>query len=909
MKKLSLFVICLTILALASNALAGTVISERSYNDTKDNSIILEEEKKKEVRKTLKHLKLPFIENRGQYDDRVSYTAKTFGGTLFVTKSGELVYNLPKIETEGIKTTRQTERNITGGVVVKERLIDAKVGDIKGVDKAETKVSYFKGNDPKDWKSEVGSYERVSLGEVYEGVRVELKARGSNVEKLFYVQAGADPSSIRLEVEGAKGIRVNDAGELVLDTGLGEVRFTRPIAYQEIDGKRVDVKVSYRIETNEVGAGLAPAYAFNVGQYDKGKELIIDPLLASTFLGGSGYDYGLSIALDSAGNVYVAGYTSSSNFPTTTGSYDTTYNGGGADVFVSKLSGDLTSLLASIFIGGEDYERGNSIALDNSGNVYVTGYTYSWNFPTTSGAYDRQCGNDGYCEFRYTDAFISKLRSDLKSLSASTFLGGSSNDSAYSIALDSSGNVYVTGETSSLNFPTTESAYDRLCGYDGNCEVSYTDVFVSKLNSDLTSLLASTYLGGEEYDRGHSIALDNSGNVYVTGYTLSADFPTTQGAYQLTSSGGVSDVFVSKLNSTLSQLSASTFLGGNGDDYGNAITIDSSGNVYVTGYTKSSDFPTTPVAYDTSHNGGLDVFVSRLDANLSASSSTYILTVTKSGTGSGTVTSSPAGINCGTDCSETYPTGTTVTLTATPSAGSTFAGWGGACSGTGTCTVTMASNKTVTATFNTIPCINSISPTSEKYLSLPATGSISVTAESNCSWTATSNDSWITITSGSSGTGSGTVSYTVAQNSTANERNGKITVLERTNTFEHTVNQIDKNFIDVDTNSWSFNYIFKLWQKYITIGCEQSPFRYCPDDPVTRGQMAAFIIRAKYRENFTYTPTPYFSDVPSTNTFFKYVQKLKDEGITSLSGTYYVNEVVDRGQMAAFISRAFLGMQ
>ncbi|WP_164994947.1 SBBP repeat-containing protein [Candidatus Kuenenia stuttgartiensis] len=338
----------------------------------------------------------------------------------------------------------------TQGVAIKETLVGGRVQEITGNEKAVTKVSYFKGTDKSQWKTNISAYDVVSLGEVYDGIELKLKAYGNNVEKLFCVKPDANPEQIQVKLSGVIDLRVNDEGQFVAETELGAVKFTTPVAYQEINGKRVDVNVEYRVGSSEAEnksskhktcnsklmssnpqsetLNLSPTsigdpqleYGFKVASYDKSHDLIIDPLLASTYLGGSGNEYGNSITLDTSGNVYVTGNTYSTDFPTTSGAYDTSYYGGDyADVFVSKLDSGLTSLLASTYLGGSGHDYGNSIALDTSGNVYVTGYTWSTDFPTTSGAYDTS-----YYGGDYADVFVSKLDSGLTSLLASTYLGG-----------------------------------------------------------------------------------------------------------------------------------------------------------------------------------------------------------------------------------------------------------------------------------------------------------------------------------------------------------------------------------------------------------------------------------------------------------------------------------------------------
>jgi len=695
---------------------------------------------KEDVAHKMKRIQMPFVANNGQVDAQVKFYANTFGGTVFVTKEGEIVYSLPNNSSElGVESLKSDgrrqrseariqecrgelnspsgipplergthplfpsregngvcnttpishDRNETpprplpyrsigqallegrSGVALKEQFVGAKARTIQGEEKSVTKVNYFKGNDSSKWKSNISTYDVVNLGEIYKGIDLKLKAYGNNVEKLFCVKPDANPEQIKISLSGIQpsgnppplspsvrgtgacpplagaggglgaslpvrvrtqtgGLWVNDEGQLVAETELGAVKFTKPVAYQEINGKRVDVSVEYRIQKSELNpkssiqnfeaevsnpkskiANRKLEYGFRVAAYDQTKDLIIDPLLASTYLGGSGDDWVNSLTLDTSGNVYVTGWTGSTDFPTTSGAYDTSYNNG--DVFVSKLDGGLTSLLASTYLGGSGIDYGYSLTLDTSGNVYVTGYTDSTDFPTMSGAYDTSSNGR-------SDVFVSKLNGELTTLLASSYLGGPTSDIGYSLTLDTSGNVYVTGETSSSDFPTTSEAYDTSSiGYE---------VFVSKLNGGLTSLLASTYLGGSGSDIGYSLTLDTSGNVYVTGETSSSDFPTMSGAYDTSQNNSYNEVFVSKLDGELTSLLASTYLGGSSGDGGYSLALDTSGNVYVTGSTVSSDFPTTVGAYDTSsdyHANEDEVFVSKLDSSLTRLlASTYL---------------------------------------------------------------------------------------------------------------------------------------------------------------------------------------------------------------------------------------------------------------------------------------------
>jgi hypothetical protein len=458
----------------------------------------------------VQRLGIPFIPNQGQVDKRVKFYAKTFGGTIFVTEKGEVVYFLPRIEKE--RGSQGRLKQARRGWVLKEEFVGGRVKEVRAEEEAVTKVSHFIGDDSSAWRADMATYGLVNLGEAYEGIEVKLRAYGSSVEKLFYVKGGADPDRIRLRLHGGESLRVNEAGELEVSTGFGEVKFSKPLAYQEVNGRRVEVAVRYDLSDSET------TYGFKLGDYERTRELVIDPLLQSTYLGGSSGDIAYSIAVDYDGNVYVAGSTSSSDFPGVVGSAQSSL-GGGEDGFVSKLNSAMTSILQSAYLGGSGEDSAASIALDSAGNVYVAGSTTSTNFPGTGGGAQSFYRKGG-------DGFVSKLNSALTSLVQSTYLGGGSEDGATSIALDSGGNVYVAGYTSSTDFPGT-----NVPGTTGGAQTSLgggEDAFVSKFNSALTSLLQSTYLGGTNEDAANSIAIDIFGNVYVAGYTASLNFPWTE---------------------------------------------------------------------------------------------------------------------------------------------------------------------------------------------------------------------------------------------------------------------------------------------------------------------------------------------------------------------------------------------
>jgi len=592
-------------------------------------------------------LEIPFIVNKGQINNHIKFYANTVKGTVFVMDNGEIVYSFSDYGSDKKKTLRTS--------TFKEEIINARINEIKGKKKTVTSVNYFTGKEPSKWRNNISAYEYVTFKEVYDGIAFRLRAYGNKVEKLFYVKPKANPEEIQLKLTGIKALKINKAGQLEAETlhrtranplGLlrggipylpcskaeclalrktraGKIILSKPFAYQEIDGNRVMIDVEYEIQNSEYDSEIPQfTYGFKLAPYDKTKELVIDPIVSSTYLGGTGGDYGRDIVTDAKGNIYVCGNTSSVDFPTTENACSANKSGS-YDIFVSKINEDLTQLLASTFLGGSKDDYARSLTIDSGGNIYVTGETESSDFPVTENIYDNSY-NDTY----NGDVFVLKLNKDLTNLEASTYLGGERWDMGNSITMDSDENIIVAGYTMSPDFPTTEATYSNLHnkGYEG----FYGDAFISKLNGNLTKLIASTYFGGSDTDSASSVIIDKDGNIFITGRTKSADFPTTPGVYDTDYNNDQKifhdDIFISKINADLDSLIASAYLGGSKDDIASSIAIDAERNIYVAGHTKSSDFPTSSNAYSPSFNGGLkDAVISKLNTSLTKLlSSTYL---------------------------------------------------------------------------------------------------------------------------------------------------------------------------------------------------------------------------------------------------------------------------------------------
>jgi photosystem II stability/assembly factor-like uncharacterized protein len=461
-------------------------------------------------------LPLSFEANEGQFDSRVKFVSRGSGHTVFLTSTEAVLSLYAPVksardrESVAISTDSwdpRAETETAGGSVLRMKLIGAAhPREIGGIDELPGSSNYFIGDDPTRWRTGIKGYSKVRYRLVYPGIDLIYHSDQRKLEYDFKVAPGANPGTIRLAFEGAKRVRIEKNGDLVLGTSTGEVRQRRPTVFQQVLGRRKLVAARYVMRgKNRIG--------FRVGRYDRRKPLVIDPVLIySTYVGGSGLDNAQAVAVDANGNAYVTGSTTSTNFPmanpvqSAIGGFPT------SDVFVTKLNPTGTALIYSTYLGGSFSDSGSGIALDRLGNAYVTGQTSSLNFPTANPLQGAPASE--------VDAFVAKLNSQGSMLVYSSYLGGSFDDSASAIAVDSLGSAYVTGSTGSPDFPLA-NAFRSTIGR--------TDAFVSKLNPSGTALMYSTYLGGSDSDSAAAIAVDPDGNAYLTGITRSSDFPVTAG--------------------------------------------------------------------------------------------------------------------------------------------------------------------------------------------------------------------------------------------------------------------------------------------------------------------------------------------------------------------------------------------
>lgn len=600
------------------------------------------------VKESYSKIPLSFVPNHGQAHKNVKFTS---GGNGYSLALAPTSFTLAVADRRN-KTNKAIHSRTS---VVHATLMGANAtAKLTGMQRLVGTTNYFIGSDPREWQTNVPNYAQVKYSGVYPGVDLVFYGKQNLLEYDFIVSPGADPKDIALAFEGITNLCVDKQGDLLLRTAAGEIRQSRPVVYQQLSGARRIIPARYLVKgQNQI--------AFQIANYDRSQPLVIDPTLAfSTYVGGSGTEQAEAIAVDSAGNAYITGNTVSTDFPTTPGAFDTQKTNPDNDVFVTKLNATGTAIIYSTYFGGSNREAGNDLAIDTAGNAYVIGLTESADIPTTPGAFrSTPVGSDEFDVFAFklnatgtalgystylgpvvgngiavdsagnayltgsangdypttpgafqtvpggsSDAFVTKLNSTGTALVYSTLLGGTGFDLGLDIAIDSAGNAYVTGATEG-GFPVTPGAFQTSPG-------GTNDAFVAKFDSTGAVLAYSTLLGGNGIDTGVGIAVDTSGNAYVTGVSSSPNFPVTPGAFQTDKAAG-QDAFVSELSASGSALVYSTYLGGDGNDFGNDIALDTAGNASIAGLTGSTDFPTTADAIQSDYGGNNDGFVTRLN--------------------------------------------------------------------------------------------------------------------------------------------------------------------------------------------------------------------------------------------------------------------------------------------------------
>ncbi len=555
---------------------------------------------------------LYFIPNQGQVDAEALFYAKTSRYTLWMTNKG-LVFDAAIRERDSDnldwkkrmltedpeallqeRLDRETAVNIKRDVSRVVFLGANKQPRLSALEPTENRVNYFIGNDRAKWKTNIPSSRAVLYEDLYPGIDLKVYGVESRVEYDWIIKPGARVEDIRFEYQDVSDSRIDERGDLVVETIFGQLSHHKPISYQWIGVRKVEVLSEFK----EVGKNI---YGFKVGGYDHAHALTIDPILIySTYLGGSGDDFATDIAVDKTAAAYVVGYTTSADFPLK-GSFQNK-NKGNPDVFVAKFAPSGNALVYSTFLGGSSIDEAYGIAVDSSGAAYVTGETWSSDFPLQNPLMSIFIG---CC----TDVFVTKISPAGNALAYSSYLNAFPGaeglnywDRGRDIAVDSSGAAYVTGWTNSTNFPLVNP-------FQSTASCGVWNGFVTKFTPAGNALVYSTYLGGTLHDGCWGIAVDSAGSAYVTGWTDSPDFPL-QNPYQK-KLAGEADAYVAKFSPTGNALIYSTYLGGSSMEWPYSIAVDGLGAAYIIGETYSDDFPVKN-AFQKARAGNLDLFITKL---------------------------------------------------------------------------------------------------------------------------------------------------------------------------------------------------------------------------------------------------------------------------------------------------------
>lgn len=834
----------------------------------------------------LSKLPLSFEPNAGQSNQAVRFLARASGGTLFFTPSGvSLTLNQTGARAVAAKAPQVgspllSHETISPSTVVRILFSGANPNPI--VDNGVLlpgKVNYMLGNDPAQWHTDLPTYAGITYRDLYPGINLTYEGTDGLLKGTYNVSPGADPGHIRWRYDGTQKVAIDKAGNLQVTSASTTLTEQAPIAWQDIMGYRVPVDARYTLASDGT-------VSFALGSYNRAYALTIDPtLIYSTYLGGSLLDYAIRVTLDALGNTYVTGYTDSINFPTAT-PYQPA-NAGGGDAFIAKLDPTGTQLLYATYFGGSAYDIGTGLRVDIDGSIYLGGITSSTNFPLAN-ALQPAYGGGVY------DGFITKLNASGSAVVYSTFLGGNGSDQVFNMDINGF-DVYAVGETTSSNFPLANPYQPTLNGGG--------DAFVSKINSSGSMLSYSTYLGGSGAEGGYGIAVDSNGSAYVTGVTRSFNFPTTN-AIQPSFGGGAGDAYVTKLATSGVSLLYSTYLGGNGDDVGLDMVVDTIGSAYTTGVTASTNFPThNPL--QPSPGGSYDMYVSKLIATGAAFAySTYL-------GGSATEYDTARGCALGIDgngnvyvaggtFSTNYPIvdpiqpanagGTDMVVTKINSAGSalvysTYLGGSNndyaydvAVDAVGN---TYIAGDTASTNF---PTLNPYQPANaggrDAFVALiagPPTNTPTSTATPTATATSTNTPTATptnTPTATPTNTPTNTPTATSTPTDTATPTNTPTNTSTATDTATPTSTACTISFTDVPIDHPFYSFIRCLACRNIISGYSDGTFR--PGNDITRSQIAKMVSNAA---GFSEDPGPQiYEDVDSNNIFYDWINRLSMRG-------------------------------
>lgn len=917
-------------------------------------------ESSESVRSAYAALPLQFEENLGQTDAAVRYLSRGSGYTVFLT-ADEVVYSLEK------RVYSHGEANLPADVRIDEDLKAMREGRMPEYQRHVIRMSldganaaanisaenpfpgsshYIRGQQGRTGSSTVTApnFERVRYSAVYPGVDVVYHGKQQAVEYDFVVAPGADPSVIAMQFEGASGLNLTAEGDLTLQVPGGALYHQRPYAYQVLDGEQVQIAADFRL-------GPDGAVAFELGDYDRQRELIIDPvLLVSTYLGGNTEDRINDIFIDGAGDVYVVGQSNSTDYPVAGVPFGP-FLRGETDAFVTKLNSALTTIIQSTYVGGALSEIAFGVAADASGIIYVTGNTRSTDFPT---AVPDQATLGGE-----TDMFFFCLSANGSTLINSTYFGGALFETGFDIELLGS-TIYVAGDTSSTDLPTTSPVQGALAGPFDLFLVTYT------ISGAATTRTFASYIGGVGDERGLGMDVDSAGRAYIVGEMTTAGITPVRAFDSTFGGGGNSDgILYGVTVSGTPEINLTTYIGGAGTDILRDIEVFSDGSAVIVGGAANVNGPDPFPIVNADHlqptygGGAQDAVIMHL-SGVSGSSASPAPVIEFSTFWGGSGQDFAIEVSTGTDSTGPFFVAGSTSSPNFPAVGatqstlggafdafflkgafsprpffsiSTYAGGGNSDFGraiaynddngdifaTGfTSAIDFPTLNALPPDFNVHqgsedgfiqkiqPCTLSLTPPGDLLFDGgPNSGMATVTAsDGNCAWDI-SGDEGITAGQTLPGLGSGTATFDIAAN-TGEPRTLTVNIAE--GSFTITQLKTAATFSDVEKTDFFFDAANLLKIMSISDGCTATEF--CPASFITRSQMAVFVVRAIFGgDDFTFSATPVFADVPATHPFFKWIQKLSELGITSGCGpsSYCPGDFITREQAAVFLVRLRFG--